>query len=150
MTDQNGPLKQLLSTYVAWRQGEGDDGKTFLLGTRDAVPVFCVAAGLGGDDARRHFVRLGRYLLQNRFRCDEFSVIWPADLADRALYVIDIARGGQRLRWLLEDNRVFDQQPEAGGLLDDLLEPAGPLPALLRRDLDSLFEAFRLPLDPDR
>ena len=150
MTDKRERLSQQLSSYVAWRQAEGDDGKTFLLGLRDDTPVFCVAVGLGDDAGRRHLVTLGRYLLHNRFACRDFVVIWPADLGDSAVYVIDVAQGGQLWRWLLGDDTISDQGPEVGGLLDAMRQPTGSQPAILRRDLDGLFEVFCLPLAPDQ
>lgn len=146
MTQEPEALNRTLSAYVVKRRDEGDEGKTFLLGVRDATPVFCVAAGLRDDDARRHFLTLGRYLLQGRFRCRDFAIAWPAVTGAGAAYVIDVAQGDQRLRWLLGDDDAHDEGPEAGGFLDAMGQPAGTLPAVLRRDLDGLFEAFRLPL----
>lgn len=148
MTGKRGYLGRLVSTHVAWRLGEGDSGKTFLFGMCHAEPVFCVAAGIGDDEGRGHFVTLGRYLIHDRFRCRDFAVVWPADLGDRPIHVIDTAEGEHRMRWLLGDDNAFDEGPEAGGLLDALARPPGPLPAILRRDLDGLFEAFRLPVLP--
>ena len=142
-----GPLGLHVARYLNWRLGEGDAGKTFLLGMRDVAPAFCVAAGLGDEAARKHFVTLGRYLLHDRFNCPEFSVAWPAQLDDNPVYVIDALAGGKPKRCLLGDP-TDGLEPEVGGLLDALQQPSGRLPGILRRDLDSLFEAFRLPLDP--
>lgn len=148
MSEGCGRLGERISDYVVWRQHEGDGGKTFLLGLRGTDPLFCVAAGLGDDTAQRHFVTLGRYLLQVRFRCADFAVVWPAQLDDRAVSVIDFTDGEHRRRCLLDGRLTTHDQPEDGGLLDVLQTVIGPLPAVLRRDLDSLFETFRLPLLP--
>ena len=142
------PVAVLLADFLRQRRACGDDGKTFLLGLRAATPVFAVAAGLRGPADHPHLLRFARYLLHRRFHCDGFALMLPAMLDDAPVYAVEWrAQGRHALEWLRADGERRPPTPATGGdtLVGDLSLSGDPLPGIVRRELDALYEALKVP-----
>lgn len=140
------PVAVRLADFLRQRRACGDDGKTFLLGLRAATPVFAVAAGLRGAADHARWLRFARYLLHRRFDCDGFGLLLPAMIDGEQVYALEWrAQGRHAVELVLGDG---GRRPAAldGDLVGDLSLRGEPLPGILRRELDALFQALAVPL----
>lgn len=140
------PVGALLAGFLRQRRACGDDGKTFLLGLRAATPVFAVGAGLRGAADHPRWLRFGRYLLHQRFRCDGFGLLLPAMVDDQPVYALEWrAQARHAVELVLADG---GRRPAAldGDLVGDLSLPGEPLPGIMRRELNALYQALEVPL----
>ncbi len=82
-------LVERLPAFLRWRQAQGDDGKTFLLGSATEGASFAIAAGLDGAADHPGFVRFARYLIHHRFGCEQFALLLPGIIDGAAVYVAE-------------------------------------------------------------
>jgi hypothetical protein len=140
--------------YGAACYASGADGKTLLVGHAGGVPLFAIAAGLGGAPDRERFAVLARYLLR-RDRADGYWLLLPADLGGAEQLVLEQCVDGRRD--LLAASVQRDDDDRFAGLggaaplntappLGDLLDGGQSLAGVMRRELDGLAEALALPL----
>ncbi len=142
------PLGALLAGFLRRRRACGDDGKTFLIGLAGRRPVFAVAAGLRGPADHPHLLRFARYLLHRRFHCDGFALMLPAERDGEPVYAVEWrAQGRHMLEWLRADGARRTLTPATIGdtLVGDLSLPGDPLPGIMRRELDALYEVLKVP-----
>lgn len=130
-----------LSAFLDARLDAGEDGKTFLVGYLGSEARFAVAVGLRNDTEQVRFLQFARYLLHHRFSCDGHSLLMPAEVDGRALYVAEHRLAGGSRVGLLEPGRGWRESVLTPGLIGDLRRPGTTLPGLLRREFDRLFDA---------
>jgi hypothetical protein len=133
-----------LAGFLDRRQRAGDDGKTFLIGYRASVACFAVAAGLRNAQDRQRFVRFARYLLHHRFGCDGHALLMPAERAGRPVYAVEVCTPDAASVRLIDHALAWHESGLDPGLIGELREHDEPLPGLLRRELDRLYEAVRV------
>lgn len=141
-------LVERLPAFLRWRQAQGDDGKTFLLGSVAEGTSFALAAGLDGAADHPGFLRFARYLIHRRFACEQFALLLPASIDGAAVYVAECHQpGGSTVNLLGEAPDAGGATLEAG-LIGDLTVPEAALPGVVRREFDRLYEALQVPLPP--
>jgi hypothetical protein len=131
--------------FLRERQRCGDDGKTLLMGWRAQAPEFAVAAGLRGDEDHPGFLAFARYLIHHRFRSDGFALLLPAILDDVPVYVAEWRLGGDSALVTIGPEGELLPNDLHRGLLGDLGDAGPPLPGLMRRELDRLYELLKVP-----
>lgn len=128
----------------------GEGGKVLLAGFAhqggQALPQGAWAAGLAGAEDYPNFVTFARFVLQQPKPCDAYWLMLPAEQVGE--YALELRAGAdvwlgcaqyQEGRWQLTEDASVAR-------LDDLLQAAGSLPGVMRRELSAMASAISVPL----
>lgn len=138
---------QPVAAWMQWALEQQQGGKTLLLGSVDGTPKVAWGAGLRGPDDYPNFTVFARFALQKLYACDGYWLLLPHEQGDNLGYRAEIRSESLHLGALLWLNGGIDVLPSTErAVLDNLLQPGGSLPGLMRRELTALSDQLRLAL----